>query len=121
MKINTAFSSKYLLVGACLFVFSLAFQAGISSFGTPAVNGAAIFKKNCMMCHGADGKGFSALKTPNFTDPKWQSSIKDKDMREVIKNGKKGTAMLPFGNTLNEGEISAVMAYIRSLNSAKRK
>jgi cbb3-type cytochrome c oxidase subunit III len=110
MKINTAFGSKCLLVGAGLFVSSLAFQAAVA-----AADGAAIFKKNCMMCHGADGSGFAALKTPNFTDPKWQSSTKDKAMREVIKNGKKGTAMVGFGSQLKDEEISAVVAYIRSL------
>jgi cbb3-type cytochrome c oxidase subunit III len=110
MKINTGFGSRCLLVGAGLLVWSLAFQAAV-----PAVDGSAIYKKNCMMCHGADGKGFPALKTPDFTDPKWQSSTKDQGMREVIKNGKKGTAMLAFGNKLKDEEISAVIAYIRSL------
>jgi cytochrome c oxidase cbb3-type subunit 3 len=67
------------------------------------------------MCHGADGKGFAALKTPNFTDPKWQSSIKDREMRKVIENGKKGTAMPAFGDKLKDEQISALVTYIRSL------
>jgi cbb3-type cytochrome c oxidase subunit III len=110
MKLNTGFGPKCMLVGAGLLVWSLAFHAAV-----PAVNGAAIFSKNCAMCHGADGKGISALKTPNFADPKWQSSIKDKQLWEVIKNGKKGTAMVAFGGQLKDEEISAVVAYIRSL------
>jgi cbb3-type cytochrome c oxidase subunit III len=110
MGINTGLGSKCFVVGAGLLVSSLAFHAAV-----PAADGAAIFKKNCTMCHGADGKGFSALKTPNFTDPKWQSSTKAKEMREVIKNGKKGTAMPAFGGQLKDEEISAVIAYIRSL------
>jgi mono/diheme cytochrome c family protein len=36
-------------------------------------------------------------------------------MREVIKNGKKGTAMAAFGDQLKDEEISAVIAYVRSL------
>jgi len=110
MGTNTGFGFRCLMIGAGLLVSSLAFQAAV-----PGVNGAAIFKKNCMMCHGTDGKGFPALKTPNFTDPKWQSSTKDKEMREVIKNGKKGTAMPAFGGQLKDEEISAVVAYVRSL------
>jgi len=98
------------LVAAGLLVSSLAFQAAI-----PAADGAAIFTKNCAMCHGADGKGSSALQTPDFTDPKWQAATKDKEMREVIKNGKKGTAMPAFGDQLKDEEISAVIAYVRSL------
>jgi len=110
MNINRRFNCIGLLVVASLLFFSLAFQAAV-----PAVNGEAIYKINCMMCHGADGKGFPALKTPDFTDPKWQSSAKDKQIREVIKNGKKGTAMVALGNKLNDQEISAVIVYIRSL------
>lgn len=81
--------------------------------------GEAIFKQRCSMCHGADGKGFAAIKTPDFTDPKWQESITDKEMIEVIKNGKKGTPMPAFGDKLKEEEILSVVAYIRSLNSEK--
>ena len=110
MKLDTGLGSKCLLIGVGLLVSSLAFQAA-----PPQADGAAIFKKNCTMCHGTDGKGFPALKTPNFTDPKWQSSTKDKEMREVIKNGKKGTTMPAFGTQLKDEEISAVVAYIRSL------
>ena len=116
MKLDTGLGSKCLLIGVGLLVSSLAFQAA-----PPQADGAAIFKKNCTMCHGTDGKGFPALKTPNFTDPKWQSSTKDKEMREVIKNGKKGTAMPAFGGQLKDEEISAVVAYVRSLNSSKKK
>jgi cbb3-type cytochrome c oxidase subunit III len=93
-----------------MLVSSLATQAT-----PPGVDGAAIFKKNCVMCHGVDGKGFPVLKTPNFTDPKWQSAAKDSELREVVKNGKKGTAMPAFGGQLKDEEISAVIAYIRSL------
>jgi len=110
MKTITGFGSICLLIAAGLLTSSLAFRAAV-----PAPDGAAIFKNNCTMCHGADGKGFSALKTPDFTDPKWQASMKDRQLREVIKNGKKGTAMAAFGDKLNEEEITAVMAYIRSL------
>jgi len=110
MKTITGFGSTCLLVAVGLVVSSLAFRAAL-----PAPDGATIFKNNCTMCHGADGKGYSALKTPDFTDPKWQASMKDKQLREVIKNGKKGTAMAAFGDKLNDEEIAAVIAYIRSL------
>ncbi|MGA2609663.1 MAG: c-type cytochrome [Terriglobia bacterium] len=116
MKLDTGLSSKCLLIGAGLLVSSLAFQTAVQE-----ADGAAIFKKNCVMCHGADGKGSSALRTPNFTEPKWQSSTKEKEMREVVKNGKRGTAMPAFGDKLKDGEISAVIACVRSLNSSKKK
>ncbi len=94
---------------------SLTFQAAEQP------DGAALYKQKCSMCHGADGKGFATIKTPDFTDPKWQASITDKEIVEVIKNGKKGTPMPAYADKLKEEEITAVVAYIRSLNSAKKK
>ena len=82
---------------------------------------AAIFKQKCSMCHGADGKGYAAIKTPDFTDPKWQQSITDEKIVETIKTGRKGTPMPPFADKLKEEEIQALVKYIRSLNSEKKK
>jgi mono/diheme cytochrome c family protein len=42
-------------------------------------------------------------------------------MRKVIENGKKGTAMQAFGDKLKDEQISALIAYVRSLNSSKKK
>jgi len=110
MRINLRCGSACLLVGVGLLVSSLAFHAAV-----PADNGDAVFKNNCVMCHGADGKGYAALKTPDFTSPKWQASMTDKQIKAVIKDGKKGTAMAAFGDKLNEEQITAVVTYIRSL------
>jgi cbb3-type cytochrome c oxidase subunit III len=100
---------KILGVGVFLLFFCLALRAG------PAPDGADLYKQKCSMCHGADGKGFSALKTPNFTDPKVQASLTDKEIVEVIKNGKKGTAMPAFGEQLSNERIQSLLAHIRSL------
>jgi cbb3-type cytochrome c oxidase subunit III len=84
-------------------------------------DGAAIYKQKCQMCHGADGKGFSAIKTPDLTNSKWQASLSDKEMTEVIKNGKKGTPMPAFADKLKDDEIQAVVKFIRSFDSSKKK
>ncbi len=114
MKLFKHFHLTLFLASVGVLVAALAFQAADQP------DGAAIFKQRCSMCHGADGKGFAAIKTPDFTDPKWQESITDKDMVETIKNGKKGTPMPAFGDKLTEEEILAVVAHIRSLNSNKK-
>jgi cbb3-type cytochrome c oxidase subunit III len=93
---------------------AFAFQAA------SAPSGESIYKRHCAMCHRADGKGFPAMKSPDFTDPKWQASVKDKGLIEVIRDGKKGTAMPGFGKELKENEIEAVTKYIRSFNSKKK-
>lgn len=83
-------------------------------------NGAEVYKAKCAMCHGVDGKGFTALKTPDFTDPQWQDSVKDKEILNAIKNGKKDTAMPGFADKLSEKEILAVLAQVRAFSGKKK-
>jgi mono/diheme cytochrome c family protein len=81
--------------------------------------GASVFKRNCTMCHGPDGKGIASVRTPNFTDPKVQASLTDQEMLEIITHGKKGTLMPAWGDKLSAEDIRAVQGYVRSLGSAK--
>lgn len=80
-------------------------------------DGASVFKRNCVMCHGPDGKGVAAFKTPDFTDPKLQTSLTDEQILETIKNGKKGTVMPPWRDKLSDQDIKAVAAHIRSFGT----
>ena len=82
-------------------------------------NGKALYAKRCVMCHGRDGKGFAAIKSQDFADPKWQAAVKDEELFDVIKNGKKDTHMPAFGDKLKDDEIGAVVAQIRTFNSKK--
>ena len=108
-------SASLLLTG----IIALLTSAVVQAADTP--DGAAVYKQKCQMCHGADGKGFPAIKTPDLTDPKWQASISDKEMTEVIKNGKKGTPMPAFADKLKDDEIEAVVKFIRTFDSSKKK
>jgi mono/diheme cytochrome c family protein len=104
-----------ILMGAGLFVAWTSFQAA------PPPDGAALYKQKCAMCHKADGKGYPALKTPDLTDPNWQKNAKDQDIEASIKNGKKGTAMPAFADKLKDDEVKAIVDYIRTLDSSKKK
>jgi cbb3-type cytochrome c oxidase subunit III len=110
MRLDASTFFKVLAFGAFSLVFSLALQAA------PAPDdGADLFEQNCTMCHGVDGKGYSSLNTPDFTDPKVQASLTDKTIIEIIKNGKKGTAMPAFSEKLSDKQIHSLLIYIRSL------
>ena len=115
MKSSLRVSASFLLTG----IIALLTSAVVQAADTP--DGAAVYKQKCQMCHGADGKGFPAIKTPDLTDPKWQASISDKEMTEVIKNGKKGTPMPAFADKLKDDEIEAVVKFIRTFDSSKKK
>ncbi len=81
--------------------------------------GQETFMEKCSMCHGMNGKGYAAIKTPNFTDPKWQAAHSDKVLMEAIENGVSGTAMPSFKGKLDHAQMTAVLKYIRSLGSKK--
>src|ERR1044071_8973665 len=89
---------------AFLFVFALS-----------AADGDAVFKARCTGCHGSDGKGKSAIGTPDFTSAKTQSGLSDADVIDPIRNGRKGTIMPAWSGKLSDEEIAAVAAYVRSL------
>jgi len=110
MRFQSTTVFKILGMGTFLLVFSLMLQAG------PAPDsGGDLYKQKCAMCHGVDGKGYAALKTPDFTDAKVQASLTDKEITEVIKKGKPGTAMPAFGEKLSEDQIKSLVTYLRSL------
>jgi cytochrome c oxidase cbb3-type subunit III len=112
---------KYVLT-VLISLAAMGMALGSFALATPdEPDGAAIFKTKCSMCHGQDGKGFAAIKTPDFTDPKWQASVTDEQIFDTIKNGsKKNTMMVAFGSQLKDDEIHALVKQIRSFNSAKK-
>ena len=78
------------------------------------IDAAALFAANkCTGCHGADGKGNPNIKdVPNFTNAAWQKKTPDADMIKTIKNGHK--PMPAYKDKLNDQEIQALIAYVRS-------
>jgi len=107
-----------------IFGFSFALVLFISSAlaqgQAEVVDGAALYKKRCSMCHGPEGKGFTANKTPDFTSAEWQKSMTDEQITETVKSGKKGTPMPAFGSKLSEDEVKAVVGHLRSLGAEKK-
>ncbi len=57
---------------------------------------ATLYKNQCAMCHGIGGKGDGvsagalSVKPRDYTDPKWQASITDDDIKKIILLGGKG-------------------------------
>ena len=68
------------------------------------IDGEKIFKTNCVLCHGEDGK----LGLNNAKDLTQSKMTMDERIGNIT-NGK--NAMTPFGNLLTKEEIEAVAAY----------
>jgi cytochrome c553 len=76
--------------------------------------------KDCAKCHGADGKGDTKmgkkLDIKDFTDAKYQASLKDADMLKAIKEGVKDgeKVRMKAAEGLSEEEMKALVTYVRA-------
>ena len=79
-----------------------------SAKGTSAVDGQAIYKKYCTLCHGVDGKlglnGSKDITISKLTEPE-----------RVVQITKGKNTMTPFEGILSPEEIKAVAAYTMTL------
>jgi len=86
-------------------------------------NGAALYKRQCVMCHGAAGLGDGpAAKTlkgklPSLADKTVMSKLTDAQIHETITAGKKTEIgnMPALGKRLKPEEITDVVNYVRTL------
>ena len=96
---------------------------------TPAMleKGRAIYKANCIACHGEGGKGdgaaAGALKPPprDHTDPVYMNTLTDKNIADVIVMGgaMKGKPLMPSHPQLRGADLDALVAFVRSLSAGK--
>jgi mono/diheme cytochrome c family protein len=75
------------------------------------------YKMHCLACHLADGKGL----TPDmsFTDGEWKHGSTPDALAKTIREGVKGTLMLPFKDKLSEPEIVELAKLVKSLEPKK--
>jgi cytochrome c6 len=75
-----------------------------SQTGATAPDGMAVFRKNCVVCHGSNGNlGLNGAKDLS------QSTLTAAERTAIVTNGK--NLMTPFGKILNPEEIDAVVQY----------
>ena len=84
----------------------------------PAAFGDAteLYTKNCASCHGADGKGQTAMgkkfKLKDYTDAKVQASFSDAEALKVILEGKE--KMKAFKDKMTEAEAKDLVKHVRA-------
>jgi len=86
------------------FIGLVAFSCAEKKAKTKGIDGKKIFKQNCVVCHGLDGK-LGANGSKDLTE----SKLTMDERKTIIKNGK--GAMVGLGTLLKPEEIQAVAEY----------
>jgi mono/diheme cytochrome c family protein len=75
-----------------------------------------LFTRSCIRCHGEDGKGDPGRVTlptiPNFTDPAWQQSRSNAQMKTSILEGK-NRQMPAHGGEMSDADAADLVLYVR--------
>jgi cytochrome c oxidase cbb3-type subunit 3 len=78
--------------------------------------GQAVFKANCVSCHGANGQGDIG---PNLTDDHWKNVTAIEDIARVISDGAGNGSMPAWRNRLSHvNQIVLTAAYVASLRGS---
>src|SRR5712691_2403386 len=84
------------------------------------VDGEALYKEKCVVCHQADGN--SPLPHMSFADGVWLHGSTVKEVVNTITNGVPGTAMMSWkAQGLTDEEITALAKYVRHFDKALDK
>lgn len=94
----------------------MAFLVASFGFSAFAQSGSETFNSKCAMCHGANGLAATpmakTLNIPSFKSPDLVKAS-DKTLMDAVAHGK--GKMPAYGGFLNDAQIKAVVAYIRTL------
>jgi cytochrome c oxidase cbb3-type subunit III len=77
--------------------------------------GVSLFRANCSPCHGLNAQGGG--RGPDLTVGHWVHGSTDADLFRTVTRGVPGTEMP--ANALDDSEVWAILAYVRSLTPAK--
>jgi cytochrome c oxidase cbb3-type subunit 3 len=83
-----------------------------------AAAGKAKFDANCTACHGADGKGMTAMGAPNLTDKVWLYGGSEATIMETIAKGRNGNMPAQL-DKLGEAKVHILAAYVYGLGGGQ--
>jgi mono/diheme cytochrome c family protein len=87
------------------------------ALGAP-VDGADLYRRHCLFCHGEQGQGYLSEGAPALGGQDFLASVSDEFLSRSIARGRPGTWMAAYaqarGGPLNGAEIQALVGFIRS-------
>jgi len=110
---------RRLVVFAAALVLAAAGSACSSEIADGRADGAAIFSQVCSRCHGPvgvpDPANVARLGVKPLNSPHVRQQLTDADIRRQILNGSRNKQMPAFAGALNDDQVSAIVAHVRSL------
>ena len=85
--------------------FTVACSGGDGDSADPGPDGASLYSDKCVVCHGADGDGNSAVLADVVP------ALSDDELDDVIRNG--NDAGMPAGLVSDDAEVDAIIDYLR--------
>jgi mono/diheme cytochrome c family protein len=103
---------------------AICYSSTVTAGPNAAEAGAKIFQSRCFVCHGRDGRGSGPAsqglgqKPQDLTDPTWQRSVTDDQIKTVIREGgaiigKSGA--MPPNPDLTSDDLNSLVSYVRHL------
>lgn len=115
---SQSMNSRYNMKRIVITTFAI---VAASVLSVSAADAKAIYTKECLKCHGADGKGATKmgkkLGARDYTDPKVQASVPDDVAFKAIKEGlkdKAGKTLMQPSPELSDADIKGLIAYMRT-------
>ena len=106
----------FTVVAAAVLSLFIVFGSGKTSEAA-AVNAATIYNRQCVSCHGRDGRGRTRkgrqTHARDMTNREWQDDISDERLFNSINNGR--GKMPAFRKKISENDIDALVAYVRRM------
>ena len=105
--------SEQAVTESAVYVQSL---SGMKVDETLAAAGSKSYATVCAACHGADGKGMTAMGAPNLTDKTWLYGGSVATIMETIRLGR-NNVMPAFTDFLGEAKVHLLAAYVWGLSN----
>ncbi|WP_428263147.1 cytochrome c [Haliangium sp.] len=67
----------------------------------------------CVGCHGSEGQGVMGA-GPRLNSESFLAAASDEYLVRTISNGRAGTTMVPWGQSMSRSDIASIIAYMRS-------
>jgi mono/diheme cytochrome c family protein len=97
---------------------ALAFAALATPGAAARADAQSVYLDKCVACHGKTGAPtppFAKRGVKDLSDPEWQESRSDEQIRESIAKGAEDTLMRAFDRELDGDMIDALVGYVRTL------